>query len=62
MGVRFKQPASSILPLPLLIQGGFSTNCTSTTGVSEKKKCVEEKTIKTFNLSMMEKSTVIFGF
>ena len=37
MGVRFKQPASSNLPLSLLIQGGFSTNCTSTTGVSEKK-------------------------
>ena len=37
MGVRFKQPKSSNLPLSLLIQGGFSTNCTSTTGVSEKK-------------------------
>ena len=43
MGVRFKLPTSIYLPLSLLIQGGFSTNCTSTTGVSEKKKRVEEK-------------------
>ena len=61
MGMRFKQPTFSNLPLCLLIHGGFSTNCTSTTGVSEKKK-VWSKTVKTFNFSMMDKSTMIFGF
>ena len=53
MGMRFKQSKSSNLPLSRLIQGGFSTNCTSTTGVSEKKMW-GGKTIKTFNLSMMD--------
>ena len=53
MGMRFKQPKSSNLPLSRLIQGGFSTNCTSTTGVSEKKMW-GGKTIKTFNLSMTD--------
>ena len=62
MGVRFKLPTSINLPLSLLIQGGFSTNCTSTTGVSKKKKNVWRKNDDNFNLSITDKSTIIHGF
>ena len=62
MGMTFKQPTSGNLPLFLLIQGGLSTNCTSITGVSKKKDMCGGKAIKTFNLSIMDKSTMMFGF
>ena len=63
MGMTFKQPTSGNLPLSLLIQGGLSINCTSITGVSEKKKDMcGGKAIRTFNLSIMDKSTMMFGF